>query len=208
MHIGIDFDNTIVSYDTLFHRCALEQELIPPDVPATKAAVRAYLWSLPDGNTPWTELQGIVYGTRMADAEMCPGVDDFLLFCRDRRVAVSIVSHKSVYPALGPRVNLREAALRWLEDRDFFSAQEFGITRDRVFFEASRDRKAERIAAAGCTHFIDDLLEVLTDPAFPHGVQRILYAPGAGSVPSSRDIITARSWPEIRRWLEAETGTR
>ena len=29
MRIGIDFDNTIVSYDTLFHKVAVEQGAVP-----------------------------------------------------------------------------------------------------------------------------------------------------------------------------------
>jgi len=43
VRIGIDFDNTIVSYDTLFHRVALERGLIPISVPANKISVREYL---------------------------------------------------------------------------------------------------------------------------------------------------------------------
>ena len=37
--IGIDFDNTIVRFDTLFHRAAVEQAVDPADV-ATDASRR------------------------------------------------------------------------------------------------------------------------------------------------------------------------
>ena len=43
MRIGIDFDNTIVSYDALFHKVAREAGLVPESVAATKVAVRDYL---------------------------------------------------------------------------------------------------------------------------------------------------------------------
>ena len=43
MIIGLDFDNTIVSYDELFHRVALEGGLVPGDLPVRKEAVRDYL---------------------------------------------------------------------------------------------------------------------------------------------------------------------
>ena len=41
--IGIDFDNTIVCYDDVFHEVAREQGLIPNDLPANKGAVRDHL---------------------------------------------------------------------------------------------------------------------------------------------------------------------
>ena len=41
--LGVDFDNTIVSYDCLFHRVAAERGLIPASLVATKGAVRDYL---------------------------------------------------------------------------------------------------------------------------------------------------------------------
>ena len=43
MLVGLDFDNTIVCYDRLFHRLARERGLIPEHVPATKGAVRDHL---------------------------------------------------------------------------------------------------------------------------------------------------------------------
>jgi len=40
MHIGIDFDNTIVCYDQIFHEAAVERDLIQPNLPASKQVVR------------------------------------------------------------------------------------------------------------------------------------------------------------------------
>jgi hypothetical protein len=68
MLIGIDFDNTIVRYDRLFHHVALEKGLIPASVPASKGDVRDYLRSI-GGEQDWIELQGIVYGVRMHEAD-------------------------------------------------------------------------------------------------------------------------------------------
>jgi len=217
VHLGVDFDNTLVSYDDLFHRCALERGLIPAELPRTKAAVRGYLWSLPDGNTPWTELQGVVYGTRMAEAAFFPGAREALVFCRQHNIRISIISHKIEFPALGPRVNLCEAALAWMEAQGFFAAGGIGLPREAVFFESSREEKLARIAQQGCTHFLDDLPEVLDAPGFPASVEKWLFEPagmlthsapewppssGAESVriPSCRRFT---SWAEVRRHLEA-----
>jgi len=72
MRIGIDFDNTLVRYDALFHRVALEEGLIPAGLPVNKNAVRDHLRA--QGiEARWTEMQGTVYGARMAEAEAFPG---------------------------------------------------------------------------------------------------------------------------------------
>ena len=54
MNVGIDFDNTIVSYDKVFYAVALEQSLIPQEIKESKMAVRDYLRSI-DENDIWTE---------------------------------------------------------------------------------------------------------------------------------------------------------
>ena len=41
--IGLDFDNTLISYDQLFFTCALEDGLIPASLSADKMAVRDHL---------------------------------------------------------------------------------------------------------------------------------------------------------------------
>ena len=203
MHIGLDFDNTLVSYDALFYQCACERHLIPHDLTPTKAAVRAWLWRQPDGNTPWTELQGEVYGGRMAAAVWFPGVDAFLAFCRSRRLRVSIISHKLEYPASGPRVNLRAAALAWMEAHGFFSPDGFNLSRGDVYFEGSRAQKIARIAERQCTHFVEDLSEVLRDPAFPPGIVKLLFDPAGIADKTGPDIHVFRAWVDIQRYVEA-----
>jgi len=203
LHIGIDFDNTLVSYDALFYRCACERHLIPPDLPPTKVAVREWLWRQPDGNTPWTELQGEVYGRCMAKAVWFPGVDAFLAFCRYRGLRVSIISHKLEYPALGPRVNLRDAALAWMEAHGFFRSNGFNLSRGDVYFEESREQKRACIAERQCTHFVEDLPEVLLDPAFPPGIIKLLFDPAGVADKAGPDIHVFRAWADIQRYVEA-----
>src|SRR5260221_9194382 len=97
MLVGLDFDNTIVCYDRLFHKLARERGLIPESVPANKGAVRDYLRSI-DRENDWTEMQGIGYGPRIAEAEPFPGVHDFLNACKTPGVRVAIISHKTKHP--------------------------------------------------------------------------------------------------------------
>jgi hypothetical protein len=199
MVIGVDFDNTIVCYDQLFHQVAVEQGLIPATVPATKGEVRNYLEKRGCGDA-WTELQGRVYGVRLPAATAFPGA---LEFFRQRAGAVAslcIISHKTRYPALGPRYNLHEAAHRWLEAHGFYDAQQIGLSRDRVYFEETQQAKVERITQIGCAFFIDDLPEVLANPGLPDHVQRILFDPHRAFAEDERHH-RAGSWAEIERLI-------
>lgn len=203
MRVGIDFDNTIVRYDGVFHAVALERGAIPADLPVHKERVRDHLRA--GGREDlWTEMQGYVYGLRMADAEPFPGVLEFLARCRERGVEVAVISHKTRVPYLGPPYDLHAAALDWMRGRGLFEAHGIGLTRERVFLEPTKRDKLARIAAVGCTHFIDDLPEFLEEPDFPAGVQRLLFAPQ----PLARGCAfpAFSSWDEIARTLLDRTG--
>jgi hypothetical protein len=178
VRLGLDLDGTIVLYDEVFHRHAVARHGMPREVPVNKTAVRDWLRLQPDGEARWTELQGLVYGSLMPEAKVAPGLGEFLRVIRAARIPVCIISHKTEFSVAGPRVNLRAAALAWLEANGFFAADGFGLRREDVFFEATRAEKLRRIAAQGCTVFVDDLEEVLTEPEFPPGVERWHFLPG------------------------------
>lgn len=197
LRIGLDFDNTIVCYDKAFHLVALEQNLIPCEIPVTKEAVRDYLRKM-GREEDWTRLQGYVYGARMRDAHPFEGFFDFLLQARRNQWKVCIISHKTRTPYLGPAYDLHQAALQWMEDQGFFNPSLGGFGRDAVFFELTKQEKLKRVAHVGCDIFIDDLPELLADPAFPPGVRKVLFSPLGGKSPETH-WATVRSWEEFSR---------
>ena len=194
MVIGVDFDNTIASYDELFHRVAVERCLIPPDLPQVKNAVRDYLRDAGQ-EACWTEMQGEVYGGRMAETMEFPGVKQFFALCRTTGVPVYIISHKTRYPFLGTKYDLHAAATSWLEQQGFLSAGEGIIPRENVFFELTKVDKLRRIARCCCTHFVDDLPEFLGEMLFPPDVERVLFDPSDRYLGS--EFRRARSWAEV-----------
>jgi len=199
VRIGIDFDNTIVCYDRVFHRVALEQGVIPADLPMTKERVRDHLRAV--GQEPvWTAMQGYVYGQRMADVDPFPGVLEFLRACHDKGVDVFIVSHKTRTPYLGPAYDLHAAALGWMEHGGLFDPAGIGLPRERVFLEPTKKDKLARIGALGCTHFIDDLPEFLAEAEFPRGVERLLFAPAEPKF-ADPSLTRCASWAEISQML-------
>lgn len=197
MLIGVDFDNTVVCYDQLFHRVAVEQRLIPAQLTATKGQVRDYLRRYGKEDV-WTELQGYVYGARMIEAPAFPGALDFFARCVQMGVPVRIISHRTRHPFLGPRYDLHQAAREWLAAQGFFDPSRIGLSPDHVYFDLTKEEKLARIAQVGCSHFVDDLPEFLGDPMFPAGVKRILFSPRESSCADSR-------FQRIASWGEAES---
>jgi hypothetical protein len=196
LRIGIDFDNTIIAYEQVFCAAAKRGGLVSADFAGDKRAVRDSIRLLPDGELSWQRLQGQVYGKGISGATLIPGVDAFVRRCRVEGCAVSIVSHKTEYGHHDPeRINLREAARNWMTANGLLDG-EFGISSSNVFFEGTRAEKLSRIGALCCTHFIDDLEEVLLDPAFPPKVERILLSGHEGQ--KSRGPFTVcATWRDI-----------
>ncbi|RMH51259.1 MAG: haloacid dehalogenase-like hydrolase [Zetaproteobacteria bacterium] len=201
VRLGLDFDNTIVCYDRLFHAVALEQGLVPASLPPSKLAVRDHLRRT-GRERRWTELQGYVYGARMDEALPAPGVVGCIAALRELRVSISIVSHKTARPVVGPPYDLHGAARRWIRRRLVDREGRPLIDEARIHFAPTRREKLARIAALGCTHFVDDLPEVVADASFPATCCAILYDPeGRHDLP--RRGRRCRSWAEIAAFLTA-----
>ncbi|QGY39380.1 hypothetical protein GM415_04335 [Pseudodesulfovibrio cashew] len=197
MRIGLDFDNTLVAYGHAFRDLAVERGLAPESTPPDKAAVRAHVWEHHDDKV-WQLLQVAVYGHHIDRGRLTDGAGDFLLLCRDRGAELCVVSHKTEFAAIDPGgINLRRAALGWMEARGFFlpvCAGGFGFSPGEIFFEDTRAAKAARINGLGCDVFVDDLPEVLCHPDLDSGVERILYR----ERPEGTDCCTlAGPWPAI-----------
>jgi hypothetical protein len=197
LRIGLDFDNTLITYDDVFLAMARERGLTGADFRGRKQAIRDTIRLLPDGELSWQQLQGQVYGKGVARATMFDGVGAFLAQCQRRKVPVVIVSHKTEFGHHDPeRINLRNAALDWMSAQGFF--KDYGIPRENVYFESTRQEKIARIAKLGCSHFVDDLEEVLTDPEFPADVNRILFSEAcAGPIPAP--IVVCPTWFDVER---------
>jgi hypothetical protein len=107
------------------------------------------------------------------------------------------VSHRTRYPVRGARYDLHEAAHDWLTRRGFYDG---GLTAERVHFELTREDKLARIGATGCGLFVDDLPDLLEEPAFPAGVERVLFDPTRRHR-TARAYRLAASWAEIARLI-------
>jgi hypothetical protein len=200
MRIGIDFDNTIVSYDELFYKVACEKDVVPVNTPVNKLAVRDYLRKL-GREEIWTEMQGYVYGARMDEAIGYPGALDFIKRAAKDGHELFIVSHKTKYPFLGVQYDLHAAARSWVTKHLHVGGVPL-IAPARIFFELTKEAKLKRAGQIGCEIFIDDLPEILLSEHFPPGVQRILFDPECNhaglELPGCRII---QSWSDFDKCL-------
>lgn len=189
MIIGIDFDNTIVNYDGVFAEAAAEKNVLPENSLKTKESVKRMLLSQ-GRETDWTKLQGYVYGTKMDDAGIYRGVEDFICQCAEIGWEVVIISHKTKHPVIGPHhYDLHSAALRWIKST--------GLKLSDVFFETTRENKYSRIALTRCDIFVDDLPGFLLDSSFPKEVKRILFDPD-NQHEDSNELMRFNSWEMIQ----------
>lgn len=194
MRIGIDFDNTIANYDDAFLQRARELALIPENFVGDKQAVRDHVRALEQGELRWQQLQGYVYGLGIRGARLIDGVMEFLQACQERKVECFIVSHKTQFGHHDPlHIDLRAAARDWMLERGISPQY---IPAEAVYFAETRAQKLQRIAELQCTHFIDDLAEVLLEPDFPHATRKLWYAPRWHVLPDALQPL--RNWGEIK----------
>jgi hypothetical protein len=200
MRIGLDFDNTIVSYDQLFHKVALEKSLISLEVPINKVAVRDHLRNT-NQEDAWTEMQGYVYGARMNEAIAYPGLIAALHAIRDAGHELFIVSHKTQYPYAGERYDLHEASRSWIT----YNLQTSGSTlihKSNIFFNPSKDEKIEKISQLKCDIFLDDLPEILLATHFPQDTKKCLFDPEGHYASLENEIlVNLQSWKAFSDWV-------
>ena len=192
--IGVDFDNTIACYDNAFSVVAHELGLTDFPTSLSKSQVKEVVLGRPRGDLDWQKLQGQVYGKYIHLATVFPGFVEFVCRSKLNGHLIFIVSHKSEYGHFdNTQVNLRDAALRWMTHNRIIGSDGTALLSSEIFFESTRPEKLARIRALDCTHYIDDLAEVLEDPIFPDTTEKFLFAP-ADSVNIRSGLSVERSW--------------
>lgn len=204
MIIGIDFDNTIVCYDSVFLKIANDRGIDIPRGSDPKRALRNALQSLPEGEWQWSLVQGEVYGPGIMDAIPYDGLRRALEMLNESGHTLCVVSHKTAFPNAGEAHPLQTWALRWIE-RHLSDILEPG----NIHLCHSKIEKIATISRLRCDCFIDDLEEILSDEQFPQNTRPILFKPGAGKTLNRTPgpIAMAVNWPGVLD-LIAETPKR
>ena len=173
MIIGLDFDNTIVSYSEAISFLADDLFDIPHQIERTKLGLRNYLRK--EGREEdWVKFQGTLYGPGMEYAVPYPDAIKTIEEIIELGHRVVIISHRTRYPYAGERHDLHKFAREWI-DRNISHLELFS-TGSSYFLETKAD-KICKINEVGCDFFVDDLVDLLRDPGFPQLTNRVLFAP-------------------------------
>lgn len=191
--LGLDFDNTLIMYDQLFYKLALEKEFIDNNFPVSKLEIRELL-RRQGRDEEFTFLQAEVYGPRIFEADISQEMIKTLLALKNQEIEMLIISHKTKKPYKGPPYELRNYALEWLQKNKFFSLDGLAWQKNQVFFESTKEDKAKRIIQLGCTHYVDDLPEILD--LLPENISRIHYSPNNVSTWKKGPIL--KSWEQLK----------
>lgn len=194
MRIGIDFDNTIISYDDIFRQSAAQRGIDISQIKPNKTALRDHIRTLPDGEITWQKMQAEVYGKKIVDAHLFDGFKEFIQHCRANNIETFIVSHKTEFAAQDPTTNLRKHARKWMQDHGFFD--DLAFLPHQIYFESTRTKKIKRIIDLRCTHIIDDLIEVLTDAQLPKNIQKLWFSQNPKTT-STATITQCQTWSQI-----------
>lgn len=175
MRVGFDFDNTLINYYGVFFDVASVKGLVPSNLKKDKNSVKEFLNN--NGKEElFTEIQGLVYGKEIFRSKpsknILIGLND--LIKKEKKENLFIVSHKTQYPFIGEKIDLRKAASRWIEK--YLKINETIIfSKKNIFYESTIEEKIERIKDLRCDYYFDDLPIVIEK--LPSHINGFLYDP-------------------------------
>ena len=159
MIFGIDFDNTIVNYNLVFKKVFKLKKKIKKKNLNTKEKIKNYLINKNYYND-WRNIQSLVYSKYLFEASLNYEILRLLKYLDKKNIKFYIISHKTIYPYVGGKVNLHKLSLNWLRLNIFNKKNKFK-KKYKAYFETTKQKKIRRIKSLKITHFIDDLDEIL-----------------------------------------------
>lgn len=200
MIIGIDLDNTIISYDNAFICQAKSSNLIQPSFGGSRSDLRKEIFSQENGKTEWMKLQGQIYSHCMNQAEIMPFFQNFVQSAREKSIRLVVISHKTMFGHFDDEhVNIRETAVRWMEENDFFNLM--GFSKNDILFCDTQENKINAINNAKCDYFIDDLMEILVNESMSKSTKKILFGKSNAENASMGHIKVCSHWSEIKNYI-------
>ena len=197
MIIGFDFDNTIINYKNSFKYIALKKKLIPNNINQDKNSIKDYLKSK-NKDEEWTVLQGEVYGEHILRAKIYEGVKDTFNWLLNNNIKIYIISHKTKFPYLGKKINLRSSAIKWINKNLLVEDIKKKISKNDIFFEDSIEKKINKIKELKCNIYVDDLPEILN--LLPNNIIKILFSPNNQNQNNKHDFFM-NNWNALPKMI-------
>ncbi len=206
--IGVDLDNTIIYYDQALYELAVRHGFlanIPLGENLTKQQIRDRIRFESGNDIEWQKMQAELYTTGLSKATFFEGVLDFFKEIKEKSINAYVVSHKTEFASYDlSKTSLRQAAIDWLDAQGFFDPNIFAFLPEYLFFSSTRSEKIEIINKLGCTHFIDDLIEVFNEETFPENTIKMHFDPG--NLDANDELVIPNyfkfsSWKEITAYF-------
>jgi hypothetical protein len=192
MIVGFDFDNTIVNYDNVFFKIALKKKFISKNISKNKSAIKEHFFKRGKIKN-WKILQSEVYGKQIFQAKPYKGFLKILKKLLYKKIEVKIISHKTLHPYYGEKINLHDLSKKWIKKNIKIELRK----KIKVYFEKTEKKKIQRIKKAKCDFFVDDLESILKQ--LPSKTKKILFSPKKKSAKSNAKFIIIGSWHELSR---------
>ncbi len=167
--IGIDFDNTIINYINVFKKL-LKKNKIPFGKKLNKEIFKKKIIKKYNENF-YTKIQSEIYGKNIFYARKFKNLNRNLNYLQKRHHLI-LISHKTKYPIIGQKVNLRKKALMWLNENNLYGSKKI-FNKKNVFFEETIEQKIKKIKKLKCDYFIDDLNLILD--RLPNSIGKIKF---------------------------------
>lgn len=201
LYVGIDLDNTVLSYDKLLRKLAIEMDYADQACPKRpkdiRLALRTYANNEIEGEKRWQKLQDMVYNTRIDDAEIDPYFKAAVAAIRDLGGTVALITQKEENLELPPSQQLRDKVMETLRKRKFFEHEGYDLKEENVHFCRTFGEKIAKIRELRLETYIDDRAEIFEHPLFP---KRTFGIRLGEAIPK---VFSVQSWPEITAAITA-----
>jgi hypothetical protein len=168
---GFDLDNTLIDYSVAVQKYCSNEGL---DECKTINSLRTLLRRSDTTGRLWQLAQGWLYTDGLSYARSGHGAVELCEFLRSTNFELLIVSHKTTHtPDFCGQKPLREVATKWINGSEL---ADYFLGNEQIYYEATRASKVERIQKLEFNYFVDDLVEVFQEPAYPKAVTSFLLS--------------------------------
>ena len=168
---GFDLDNTLIDYSVAVQKYCLNEGL---DECKTLDSLRSLLRRSDTTGHLWQLAQGWLYTDGLSYARAGQGAVELCEFLKNSDMELMIVSHKTTHtPDFCGQKPLREIATKWINSSEL---ADYFLGNEQIYYEATRASKVERIQKLEFNYFVDDLVEVFQEPAYPKAVTSFLLS--------------------------------
>jgi hypothetical protein len=164
-------DNTLIDYSNAVQEYCLNEGL---NECKTLDSLRTLLRRSDTSGRLWQLAQGWLYTDGLSYARAGQGAVELCEFLKNSNMELIIVSHKTTHtPDFCGQKPLREIATKWINSSEL---ADYFLGNEQIYYEATRASKVERIQKLEFNYFVDDLIEVFQEPAYPKAVTSFLLS--------------------------------